>query len=138
MTSFEQFLIDKGCIKFVLNLRTKKYEVATNHTLSTLVNLDHRYIHHSDEDLLMKIAAGKSYMDEDFTMEQRKNEIIFGLNERDKPATLIYPRPKMQTGDIPTTCLGDDCMNAALQQFSPEEIFQAMYDRSIVLQVKTK
>jgi len=72
-----------------------KYELAKGHTISTMVNLGHRYIHETDKKLLDKIAAGKSVMEEDFTWDDRKGEICFGLNEAYKPPTLCSPRPRI-------------------------------------------
>ena len=41
-------------------------------------------------------------------------EIIFGLHERNKPPTLIYPRPKN---------IDDDEMNILLKTTSPKEVY---------------
>ena len=91
MTEFEDMLIDKGYIKHILNCKTMMYEIANKHVISTMVNLDHRYIHKTDEVLLKKIEQGKSVMDDDFTFEDRKDVICFGLHEKGKPPTLIHP-----------------------------------------------
>ena len=48
MTRFEQQLIDKGYLKFILNCKTMKFEIAKGHTISSMVNLDHRYFLKSD------------------------------------------------------------------------------------------
>ena len=137
MTNFEQKLLDNGYIKFVLNCKTMKYEEPNGHTISTMNNLDHRYFHKGDK-VLEKIRAGKSVMDKDFTWEDRKHEIVFGLHEKGKPTTLISPRPRievkryvdgklvlMQNEDF------DDSMNYVLDNFTAEEIFSAMYDKEI-------
>jgi hypothetical protein len=133
MTRFEEFLIDKGYGRYVLNCKEMKYQKANQHVISTMANLDHRYIHDTDVSLLEKINNGKSVMDNDFTWEDRKGEICFGLHEKDKPCTLISPRPKITIlkNDITLTEQNDDAMNIVLREIEHEEIFKAMYDKSI-------
>ena len=133
MTRFEGFLIDKGYGMYVLNCKEMKYQKANQHIISTMVNLDHRYIHNTDLNLLDKINKGKSVMDEDFTWDDRKGEICFGLHEKDKPCTLISPRPRIRVlkNDITLTEQNDDAMNIVLKEIEYEEIFKAMYDKSI-------
>jgi len=112
MTQFEQTLIDKGYVKHIFNCKTMQLEIAKGHTLSSMVNLDHRYIRPDIE-----------------------GEICFGLNERDKPPTLIYPRPRIEVtreGKVLNEA-SDDAMNAVLTAFSPEEVIEAIYDKSIIL-----
>lgn len=81
-----------------------------------MVNIDHRYFHNSDLIALNKIVNGK-------VLERcdKKGEIIFGLNEFGKPATLISPRPRI--GMLIT----DDLMNNLLSQVEHEVILKAMY-----------
>ena len=81
MTQFEQMLLDKGYIKYILNCKTMKFEKPERHIVSTIVNIDHRYFHKTDENVLQKITNGKSVLEEDFTWEDRKGGICFGLNE---------------------------------------------------------
>jgi len=141
MTAFENMLIDKGYIKHILNCKTMKYEIANKHVISTMVNLDHRYIHKTDEVLLKKIEQGKSVMDDDFTWDDRKGVICFGLHEANKPPTLINPRPKISVKrerdfngkkQIVTENENfDDSMNLALSKEKPEQIFKALFDSSI-------
>ena len=95
MTQFEQMLLDKGYIKHILNCKTMKFEVAKGHTISTMANLNYRYINETDTNLLSKIADGKSVIDKYFTCEDRNGEICFGLREIGKPHTLINPRPRI-------------------------------------------
>lgn len=139
-TGFENFLIGKGYIKHILNCKTMKFELAKGHTISTMVNLDHRYIHETDKNLLDKIASGKSVMDKDFTWDDRKGEICFGLNEAYKPPTLCSPRPRIivkRKKDDKTYYEDerlDDSMNIVLKNKSFEEIFNAMFDTSIVFE----
>lgn len=138
MTKFETFLIKNGYLMFAFNAKEMKYYKPKAHIISTMVNLGHSYIHNSDTNLLNKIEQGKSVMDDDFTWEDRKNEIVFGLHEKDKPPTLIFPRPRIEmTRTINTKRLVinedfDDAMNTCLSKESPEKILQAMYNRDII------
>lgn len=141
MTQFEQMLLDKGYIKHILNCETMIFEIAKGHTISPMINLDHRYFHKSDTNILQKIESGKSLMDKDFTWEDRKGEIIFGLHEGGKPPTLISPRPRIEVkrikegNEVVEDEQCDDSMNVVLKNISHEEIFKAMYDRSIVIKI---
>ena len=136
MTNFENMLIDRVYIKHILNCKTMKYELANKHVVSTMVNLDHRYIHKTDEVLLKKIEQGKSV-----TLEDRKGVICFGLHEANKPPTLINPRPKISVKRerdfngkkmvVIEDQRFDDSMNLALSKEKPEQIFKALFDSSI-------
>ena len=65
--------------------------------------------------------------------------IYYGLHELHKPPTLISPRPNVRVyRDEPNRIAWEDCddnMNVILQKYTPAEIFRAMYDRTIVLEV---
>lgn len=141
MTSFENFLIDKGYICFAFDCKEMKYYKPKHHVISTMLNLGHFYIHKTDLILLQKIEQGKSVMEEDFTFNDRKNQISFGLNEAGKPPTLIHPRPKIKVKksvfidnikhEIIQTEFNDDAMNIVLSKIDFEQILKAMYDKSI-------
>lgn len=127
MTKFEEFLIEKGYIKLIFNCKTMLYELAKNHTISTMVNLNHIYIHKDDlnlEQLNNKECKTKSRM------------ITFGLNEVGKPATLIFPRPKItwfreMNGINTKQCeVLDDVMNTALLKLPFEMIYEVMFDKN--------
>jgi len=141
MTKFEEMLFDKGYVKFILNCKTMKFEKTDKHTISTTENLDHRYFHNSNLNVLKKIELGKSVMDADFTWEDRKGEICFGLHELGKPPTLISPRPRIEIKrinnkkEVIENERSDDSMNIILKTFSLEEILVAMYDKSICLKL---
>jgi len=141
MTEFENKLIDKGYIKHILNCKTMKYEISHNHVISTMVNLDHRYIHKSDKVILKKIAQEKSVMDDDFTFNDRKKVICFGLHEFNKPPTLMSPRPRIEIKKIVNGNVifenekRDDNMNIVLKEKSFEEIFRAMFDNSLIIRI---
>ena len=118
-----------------------KYEKATGHNLSTMTNLNFRYFHHTDKNILQKIANKKSVMDDDFTREDKKGEICFGLFEKGKPATLISPRPKIlakkeENGKtILKNEISDDVMNIVLQKIDHELILKAMFDKNILIEI---
>jgi len=141
MTQFEQMLLDKGYIKHILNCKTMKFEIAKGHTISTVTNLDHRYFQNTDTNILQKIASGKSVIDKDFTWEDRKGEICFGLREVGKPPTLISPRPRIEVKrikdgkELVENEQYDDSMNVVLKDIPHEEIFKAMYDKNIVIKI---
>lgn len=134
MTKFESFLINKGYIMFAFDAKEMKYYKPKAHIISTMVNLGHIYIHNSDTNLLNKIEQGKSVMEDDFTWEDRKNEIVFGLHEAGKPTTLISPRPKIRVKrkDKILTEEQDDAMNIVLSKIPYEEILEKMYNGEII------
>lgn len=112
MTSFESFLVKKGYVKKVFDFKTMTYKEPKHHIISTMVNLDHRYL-----------KDGK--------------EIIFGLNEAGKPPTLIYPRPNIEltrNGKIEDNT-SDDAMNVVLSKIDHEIIYQSMFNNQVI-QVK--
>ena len=141
MTQFEQMLLDKGYIKHILDRKTMKFEIAKGHIISTVTNLDHRYFQNTDTNILQKIATGKSVIDKDFTWEDRKGEICFGLREVGKPPTLISPRPRIEVKrikdgkELVENEKYDDSMNVVLKDIPHEEIFKAMYDKNIVIKI---
>lgn len=141
MTKFENYLIENGYIKYIINHKTNKFELAKGHTISAMTNIDHRYFHQSDENVLKKISEGKSILDKDFTWDDRRGEICFGLHEKDKPATLIYPRPKIivkrKKGEkeVIENQTYDDSMNVVLSNISHDDILEAMYNNDIVIEI---
>jgi len=55
----------------------------------------------------------------DYRFLKQGKEVIFGLNERQKPPTLVYPRPVgLET---------DDDMNNFILQHTNEEILKAIF-----------
>lgn len=141
MTNFENTLIEKGYIKCILDCKTMKYFLAKNHQISSTTNLDFRYIPKTDNVFLDKIKKGKKVTDEDFTWNDRKNEICFGLHEANKPPTLIYPRPKIRvkrniTIDgvkhvVVENETFDNSMNLVLSKENPEKILKFMFDENL-------
>ena len=90
------------------------------------------YPHYNVDDFSTMVVGGtdiRFVKDEDFD-----NEIIWGLNEYNKPPTLIYPRPRIsgkKNGRI-LTSLDDDAMNICLAKENHEDILIAMYDKEKV------
>ena len=142
MTAFENILIDNGYIKYILNCKTMKYEIAKKDIISSLANIDYRYFHKTDTNVLQKIADGKSITEKDFSWEDRKGEICFGLHEDKKPPTLISPRPKIRVKKernfngkkqiVTENEDFDDSMNLVLSKEKPEQILKALFDSSII------
>jgi len=83
----------------------------------------------------------------DMLLTKGDKSIIFGLHEKDKPPTLIYPRPnaifdtlglkvKMfhcgtdETSLVSFDYVNDDVMNRILQTFSHEEIYNNLFNNS--------
>ncbi len=67
-----------------------------------------------------------------------ENPIMWGLNELHKPPTLTYPRPNIrvirQNGEFHLTILRqnfDDAMNLCLQRENHQDIYNALFDRTI-------
>ena len=151
MIRFEQFLLDNGYIKFELvckktkeGKRTFKFEEPKYHTISTMVNIDHRYFPKSDP-IINKIKLGKKIIvdgDNEISYKDRKNEIIIGLHEKDKPITLIYPRPFIEItrndvfDDSKDNEYLDNNMNIVLEKIDHNEIFEAMYDKNKIIKIK--
>ena len=61
-------------------------------------------------------------------------KIVFGFNEHKKPPTLVYPRPRiLRTIDgVIYDQHSDDVMNHCLMKEKTEDIFNAMFDDSIL------
>lgn len=142
MTKFEEFLLSRGYLKFGFDSESMKYFKPKDHIISTMVNLGYSYIHNSETELLNKIEQGKSVMDSDFTWEDRKNIIAIGLHEKDKPVTLISPRPRIRIKRKDDKHLEviedeklDDSMNVVLSKIEFDRILEAMYDKSICFEI---
>ena len=115
MTGFELFLISKGYHRYRYNFDTQRLDYVPNgHTISTMSNLDYRYIHADNPSV----------------------QIVYGLHEVGKPPTLIYPRPRIlvKREDRTYNELYDDSMNLALQNESFDDILNAIFDRSILFE----
>ena len=60
-------------------------------------------------------------------------KIWWGLNEQSKPPTLCYPRPNimLKIADCSFGNQFDDAMNICLKEESNEDIFKALFDKTI-------
>ncbi len=76
-----------------------------------------------------------------------ENVIIWGLHEAGKPPTLIYPRPnitviknKREKDTLISrihTEVWDDSMNTCLQKETVEDIYKALFDKTIEFKYET-
>lgn len=140
MTGFEKYLTKHGYNKYVLNSKTGVLEEAKGHELSTLGNLEHRYVFAFDNEVMDKIFDGVPYSD--FTDEERGRIISFGLHEHGKPPTLIYPLPNIRVirddavhGRVVYNETSNDSVNAVLDLFPHNHILWSLFDRSRCFQL---
>lgn len=137
MLPLEKTLESIGFVKFQLDTKDWKYKPSFG-AISTMGELDVRFFRKSDP-ILQKIS--KSVPITEMTTEDRSGEIVIGINERGKPPTLIYPRPKMRvkrvvSGEVICTDERyDDNMNAALRLFSESEIISFMLDQEKTIEL---
>jgi hypothetical protein len=108
MDAFELFLIKKGYVRYYLNMKTLRYEEPTRYLLSSVGHVRYSYFPKSEN------VSGMKCIDID-----RKNEVIFGLNESGKPPTLIYPRPE--------GVYSDDVVNRSLRNINFEDVLRCLY-----------
>jgi hypothetical protein len=140
MTKFEEFLVDKGYIMYAFDFKENKFYKPKVHIISTMTNIRHFYIHNSDTDLLKRIE--KEENPNNFSLKDFEKTIIYGLSEKDKPSTLISPRPRIlvkrfrtyneQQYKVIESEKNDDSMNIVISKINFEDIYKAMYDKSIV------
>lgn len=97
MIGFEKYLIEQGFVKHIYNHKTNSLEITDKHVISTLGNLDHRYLHGNYKGL----------------------EIVIGLHEMGKPITLISPRPLNFSS---SRKMDDDMMNIILMKQEYKEL----------------
>lgn len=111
-TTFEQYIYENGYIPHIYNHKKEIYEVGYSY-YSTMGVVAHNFINKDDPE----------------------KQIFFGLHEANRPATLIWPRPNaivLREGKEHTAYYDDD-MNVLLAKFNPEQIVEAIFDKSIVL-----
>lgn len=131
LSGFENFLISIGYIPYVQSEPSKKVNGEfvksqlveyNNHTISTLGIMGKIYIHKDFSDKVNK--------DDDIP------KIAFGLHEKHKPETLIYPRPHIflkRKGITEREWYGDDPMNHVLINVEHQKIYDAMFDSELEL-----
>lgn len=93
MIQVEEVLLKNGYLKFVFKFKPMRYQLATNEIISTMSNLDFRYFHNTNP-IIEKIKCGKLVEDDGITWEDRKGEIIVGLEKRGESPRLLTPIPK--------------------------------------------
>ena len=125
MTSFEQYLINKGYIRFSYNEKTKQYIEPIEYNLSSVGGecLEYTYYHKNDK-IVNKIRNNETVIDSD-----KDNRIVFGLSEQGKPPTLLYPRPTIaiKLNNISTSIeANDDYMNRFLAAFNNHNILAVL------------
>lgn len=141
MIKFEEYLVNRGYKQFAFSFDKGGYYKPQTYVISTMVNLGHIYIHETDVNLLQKIEQGKTTLDKSISWEDRKNEIVIGLHEKDKPVTLISPRPRIEVKrliDDKVVIFNewyDDEMNVVLSKVDFDLIYNAMYDKDIIIKV---
>ena len=137
MTKFEQFLLTKGYIRCKQIGDTSKFEIAQTYSISSLGNMFYVYFHNSENIVFDKIANNEPIYD----IDSKLGCICFGLNEVNKPSTLIHPRPnilvqRIKDGKIIIEHqMYDDSMNVALNSIDFDDIFNAMFDENIILKI---
>ena len=124
MIPFEKYLIENGWLKYKWNSDGPRYEPTTKHDLSTLGNIDHRYFYKTDP--IVDKIKNSGIIGKEITRDFREREIIIGLHEHGHPPTLIAPRPKGVEQDIK--------MDRILAKYSNEEVLNAIFDKSIILE----
>lgn len=136
LSEFQSFLINKGyvmCRK--VYKKSYNYEIVENYanaSFSTMSDVNYRFF--KSEDVLQLIRNKQAVPDEITS----KEEIIFGLNEKDKPPTLVWPRPiinvcrKKENGYYRWfDNVYDDSMNIVLKEIPFDIIYAAMFDKRI-------
>ena len=114
--SFENYLKSVGYEKQAYNFELKKWEVTSKSEFSTMGITGYRYVNHKEG-----VA------------------MYYGLQEKNKPPTLIAPRPKMilkqviNGAEVTKNELSDDTMNAAFNNFTNEQIYNAIFDENTTL-----
>lgn len=120
MTAFEQYLSDNGYKphKQILSGKRPNREFIsvpiTEHECSSFTTM----------------VDGR--LDNEWILGDQK--IYFGLNEQNKPPTLISPRPtiKINKDGRVLSQIHDDAMNIVLKKCSPEEILTAINDKKVI------
>ena len=104
----EEYLLSIGYKKMVFDTKEMRLKDYGDEILSTLGNLDFRYV-----------KGNKTF--------------IWGLHEFSKPPTLVSPRPKIEVKRLDedgNICLLneslDDSMNLVLSKYEPKEIYEAI------------
>jgi hypothetical protein len=114
--SFENYLTKVGYEKQAYNFELKKWETTNKTEFSTMGTLGYKYVDHNT-----RVA------------------MHYGLHEKNKPPTLIAPRPKIilkqviNGAEVTKNELSDDAMNAVFNNFTSEQIYNAIFDENTTL-----
>ncbi len=105
--SFEEYLLNKGYTKMVLNTKTMKLELPSKYTiLSTMGNLDFRYV------------------------KEGYKTIIYGLYECNKPPVWIEPKPYSLLSKEELLeglgHFGNDLLNKIYQKHTNDDIYESL------------
>ncbi len=92
MHETESVLLKNGYLKFVFKFKPMRYEFWTNEIISTMSNLDFRYFHESNP-IIDKIKKSLLVENDQITMEDRKGEIIIGLEIKGESPRLLTSIP---------------------------------------------
>lgn len=95
MTAFETFLINKGYIRFYRDFKSKKYSQQKTYGFSSLDVLNYEYIPANGK-MYKALVENNFDVFFEYSSEEKQEIVYFGLNERDKAPTLIYPRPRIE------------------------------------------
>ena len=130
-------MITKGYIRFSYNEKTKQYIEPKDYNLSSVGDecLEYTY-YHKDDKIVNKIRNNETVINSD-----KDNRIVFGLSEKGKPPTLLYPRPIFATREDDGSVViqsSDDPINRFLGKYTNEEILLFLqneypkYSRNII------
>jgi hypothetical protein len=103
MIDFERYLVNNGFSVKRKVFKNNKWSYIDGYSApSTMMNIDNRYI---KDDI----------------------EFVVGLNEVNKPITLICPRPNIIHNEDDKTL--DDIMNICMSKYSSDEIYKAIINK---------
>jgi len=132
MTNFEEYLISIGYEGFIMSRKLKLVRPKTNFNYSSMVDMNMiRQIYIQDREIIKQIDS------EVLPKTEGTYSIIYGLHEVGKGPTLIHPRPKIKItikDEDTKEIIGygsynsDDYMNRILQQYSPEFIYESLFN----------
>ncbi len=124
MTSFEKYLIQNNYKRYSFSVKDG-YKLADTYNVSTMGEIHYHYININDP-IIDKINKDLSY-----SMDERLNVIVFGLNEVGKPPTLVYPRPNIELNAGSKVYYNDrdNAMNTCLRLESNKDILFAMFNK---------
>jgi len=146
MHEFEKFLVDNNfliCRSEGKDQKARMVKVDV-HDMSTLGGKENSYMYVPIKSKHYKaLSEGKYVPASKFTPEEFNDIIVFGFEAIGKPPTLLQPRPNIRVKTtvnchgllIEHVALQDECdaMLFILAKHTPKAVFEAIYDREIVL-----